>query len=120
MTKINMRRTRFLDGERIFILYYRDLGSARSIGKVKKQLGESARNPNTGREVNDMALWGSMYRWAMNHLDDSYKIFSTAMRDEGKYHTFDEWKEFIFDKADILVRHNPRTMVKWKTRIGQV
>jgi hypothetical protein len=119
MTKINMRRTRFLDGERIFRLYYTELGSARSIGKVKIQLGRDAINPRTGRNVNDMALWGSMYRWAMNRLDDSYKIFMDAMRDEGKYHTFEEWKEFIFDKADILVRHNPRTLRNWKNRVGQ-
>jgi hypothetical protein len=119
MTPINMRKTRFLDGKKIFLLYYRDMGSARSIGKAKIQLGREAINPTTGRIVNDMAMWGSMYRWAMNNLDTSYQIFSAAMRDEGKYHTFEEWKEFIFDKADILVRHNPRTLSKWKMRIGQ-
>ena len=119
MAKIVFRKTRFLDGEAIFRLYYLTLGSARSIVKVKKQLGSAAVNPKTGRQVNDMALWGSMYRWAMNNLDVSYQIFNDAMRDEGKYHTFDEWKEFIFEKADILVKHNPRTIRNWKNRIGQ-
>lgn len=119
MTKIVFRKTRFLDGERIFNLYYKELGSARSIVKVKKQLGSAAINPKTGRQVNDMALWGSMYRWAMNNLDVSYKIFLEAMRDEGKYHTFEEWKEFIFEKAEIIVKRNPRTFRNWKQRIGQ-
>ena len=119
MAKIVFRKTRFLDGEKIFKLYYTELGSARSIVKVKKQLGSAAINPKTGRQVNDMALWGSMYRWAMNNLDVSYKIFLEAMRDEGKYHTFDEWKEFIFEKAEIIVKRNPRTFRNWKQRIGQ-
>jgi hypothetical protein len=120
MTPINMRKTRFLDGEKIFGMYYRDMGSARSIGKVKKQLGKEAVNPKTGRVVNDMALWGSMYRWAMDNLDTSYHIFKDAMRDEGKYHTYEEWRDFIFEKADIIVKHNPRTLSNWKRRIGQV
>lgn len=119
MTPIVFRKTRFLDGERIFRLYFTELGSARSIVKVKNQLGRDAVNPKTGRPVGDMALWGSMYRWAMNHLDESYQIFLAAMRDEGKYHTFDEWKTFIFEKADIIVKRNPRTFRNWKNRIGQ-
>jgi len=119
MTKINMRRTRFLDGERIFRIYFTEMGSARSLGKVKKQLGESARNPYKGTIVTDAAIEGSMWRWAMNNLDFSYPIFNEAMRNEGKYHTFEEWKEHVFHHAERLVRHNPRTFQNWMKRIGQ-
>ena len=108
-----------MDGERIFTMYYRDLGSARSVAKVKNQLAAAAVNPKTGRQVNDMAVWGSMYRWAMNNLDESYRIFNDAMRDEGKFHTFDEWKEFIFEKISVITKHNPHTINNWKKRIGQ-
>jgi hypothetical protein len=119
VAKINFRRTRFLDGERIFRLYYLEMGSARSITKVKKQLGRDAVNPKLGRPVSDMALWGSMYRWSMNNLDESYRIFNEAMRNEGKYHTFDEWKEFVFEKISVITKQNPHTMLNWKKRIGQ-
>ena len=119
MSKINFRRTRFLDGERIFRMYYTEMGSARSIVKVKSQLGQDAINPKTGRPVYDMALWGSMYRWSMNNLDESYHIFNDAMRNEGKYHTFDEWKEFVFEKIAVITKHNPHTMQNWKKRIGE-
>ena len=119
MTKINMRRTRFLDGERIFRIYFTEMGSARSLGKVKKQLGESARNPYKGTIVTDAAIEGSMWRWVMNNLDFSYPIFNEAMRNEGKYHTFEEWKEHVFHHAERLVRHNPRTFQNWMKRIGQ-
>ena len=119
MAKINFRRTRFLDGEKIFRLYYVELGSARSIVKVKRQLGKEAINPKTQRPVCDMALWGSMYRWAMNNLDLSYQIFMEAMRDEGKYHTLEEWKEFVFEKITVITKQNPHTVLNWKKRIGE-
>lgn len=118
MTPITMRRTRVLDGERIFRIYYTDMGTARSLGKVKIQLGSAAINPRTGRQVNDMAIWGSMYRWAASNVDESYKIFSAAMRDEGKFHTLDEWKDFLFKNMSVLVKHGTSTVGKWKARIG--
>lgn len=117
MTPINLRKERILDGEQLFKLYYTDMGSARSVGKVLKYLNaKGIINKETGRPVTHMAIWFSMYRWAMNHLDESYRIFNTAMADEGKFHTQAEWEAFVVEKAGIIVKHNERSLNKWQSR----
>jgi len=118
MTPINLRKQKLLDGKQIFIMYYQEMGSARSIKKVIKQLGASAINPLTGRSVTDMAVWQSMYRWAMNNLDESYQIFNKAIRDEGKFHTEKEWMDFVYEKAGVLTKHSQKKLARWISRVG--
>jgi hypothetical protein len=119
MTPIRMNKNMILDGEKIFRMYFTDMGSARSIGKVIKQLGTAAVNPNTGRTVTHMAIWFSLWRWAMENLDLSYQIFSYAMRDEGKYHTKEEWIEFVNTHARTIVKKSERKLEKWQNRVNQ-
>ena len=117
MTPIQIRQAKLLDGERIFRMYFTDMGSARSIKKVIKQLGSDAINPNTGRVVTDMAVWFSLWRYAFENLDVSYQIYNTAMLDEGKYHTKEEWQEFVENKAKVISKKSERTLDKWQKRI---
>ena len=117
MTPIQIRKTKLLDGERIFRMYFTDMGSARSIKKVIKQLGTDAVNPTTGRVVTDMAIWFSLWRYAFENLDESYQIFNNAMLDEGKYHTKEEWKDFVEIKARVISKKSERTLDKWQKRV---
>jgi hypothetical protein len=119
MTPVIMKRAKILDGEKLFYLYYVTMGSARSIVKVKKQLGRDAINPNTGRPVQDMAIWWSMYRWAFNNIDLSYQIFNDAMLDEGKYHTKEEWFKFVEKKARLIKKKSEKAFQRWQQRVNQ-
>ena len=117
MTPINLKQNKILDGERIFKMYYLEMGSARSIKKVIKQLGDEAINPRTGRIVTDMAIFWSMYRWAFEHLDESYEIFNKAMFNEGQFSTLDEWKEFLYKKAGLITKHSQKGLERWEKRV---
>jgi hypothetical protein len=118
MSAIRMEKNKILDGQRIFRMYYTDLGSARSIVKVRKQLGNDAINPRTGRHVTNMAIWFSMYRWAYENLDLSYQIFMDAMRDEGKFHTREEWETFVSHKAHVIVKQSEKKFQRWQNRVA--
>jgi hypothetical protein len=119
MTPIQIRKTKLLDGERIFRMYFTDMGSARSIKKVIKQLGSDAINPTTGRVVTDMAIFWSMYRWALDNVAISYEIFNRAMLDQGDYHTLEEWKDFLLGKAELFAKHSQKGMQKWNKKLGR-
>ena len=92
MTLINMKKSRTLDGERVFRIYWTDMGSARSIGKVVKQIGV---NPVTQRPYYPMAIWFRIYIWAIENIELSYSIFNDAMRDQGEFHTIEEWEHLV-------------------------
>ena len=119
MTPIQIRKTRILDPERMFRMYFTDMGSARSLQKVVNQLGTDAINPNTQRKVTPMAVEWSMYRWAMNNLDLSYEIYNKAMLDEGKFHTMEEWKDFLQKKAVMISKKSTRAMQRWLRLLGR-
>jgi hypothetical protein len=119
MTPIQIRKTRVLDPERMFRMYFTDMGSARSLAKVVNQLGMDGINPNLGRPVTPMAVEFSIYRWAMGNLDLSYEIYNKAMLDEGKFHTMEEWKDFLQKKAVMISKKSNRAMQKWLKLLGR-
>ena len=118
MTNIMMEKHKILDGEKIFRMYYLDMGSARSIVKVKRQLGEEAINPNTGRVVTDMAIWFSMCRWAMDNLELSYEIVSKAAYDEGIYYPKDKWVAKVEKGAKTCIKQSEKGFQKWQKRVN--
>lgn len=113
MTPIKLSKQRLIDGERAFRLYWTDMGSARSIRKVVKQLPS---NPNTNRPYYDMAVWFALYSWAIANIDLSYEIYSKAMMDEGKYHTKDEWEEFVQKNLYTTLKRSNRRFKLWLSR----
>ena len=117
MTPITMERHKILDGEKIFRIYYLDMGSARSIVKLKRFLGESAINPNTGRVVQDMAVWFSMYRWAMENFELSYEIVSKAAYDEGVYYPKDKWRAKVDKGARTCIKQSEKGFERWQKRV---
>lgn len=116
MTHITMEKHKILDGEKLFRLYYLEMGSARSVKKVIKQLGDSAINPATGRVVTDMAIWFAIYRWAMDNLDASYDIISKAAYDEGVYYPKEQWVAKIEKIAKTCLRNSDKAYKKWQTK----
>lgn len=119
MTPIKFTKLKILDGERIFRMYFTDMGSARSITKVKKQLGEYAINSRTGREVTDMAIWFCLWRWAMEHLDLSYEIFNSAMLDQGEFYSKQDWVDTVHSKASVIMKRSERKFSRWQNRIAK-
>jgi hypothetical protein len=116
MTDINLQHKHRLDGEKIFRMYYSEMGSARSIMKVVRQIGN---NPNTNLPYYPMAIWFTIYKWSLDNLDASYEIFCSAMRDEGKYHTKSEWETFVLKKCATYAKNNQRRLSGWQKRASK-
>jgi len=116
MTPIRISRLKTLDGESTFRLYWEELGSARSIGKVIKRLPV---NPNTNRPYTQMGVWFTIYEWAFNNTEKSYEIFTNCMRDEGKYHTIEEWEQFVQTKIFIYMKKSKPRFLRCISRLGK-
>lgn len=115
MTPIKLSKSRTLDGEEVFRMYWTDMGSARSLVKVVKQLPT---NPNTNRPYTAMAIHFSIYWWALENLEKSYDIFNKARMDEGLYNTLEEWEKFVQERCWTASKKMPRRFGKYLNRVG--
>lgn len=112
----NLRRKAILDGGELFKVYFTDMGSARSLNKLVNYLGNRAINPVTGTKVRNMAVWFSMWKWAYENYEEAYKIFNTAMSDQGEYWTPEEWDELVTHNANISAKHSKTRVQLWQKR----
>lgn len=120
MTDITLGKPRILDGEWLFQYYFTSMGSARSIRKLVNYLTSNGTvNPKTGRSVTDMAVWFSMWQWAMYNSTKAYEVFNKAMADEGKFYTDTEWDVFLQKQARTCLKKSDRRFNKWLSRIGK-
>lgn len=93
---------RFLDGEKLFKLYFEEFGTARSVAKLVSYCKtEGTKNPHTGRPPTRMGVWKAMWAWALmpENLTIARQIFNNGLALSGEYYSDDEWKEFCTSKA---------------------
>lgn len=117
---IDLHKKPKLNGKELYKIYIVDLGVDRSVREVSKILiSQGVMNTKTGQPFTEMAIWLSLWRWAVNNSDLAYQMFNEAMRDEGKFYTQDEWDEFIQPKAWMVFYHNKKRFDKWLSQNGK-
>jgi len=102
MKPTNLSRIQFLDGEKLFRLYWEDMGTSRSVAKlVNFCVSEGWTNPRTGKPPTRMGVWKAMWSWALKpeNLQKSRQMFNDGMIESGILYTKEEWKEFVTTKA---------------------
>jgi len=73
---LGKRRKKILDGREIFLYYYVDMGQGRSYGKLAEWASNRwGKNPETGKNWTNGAVWQSAWRWALKHLDESKQVY---------------------------------------------
>lgn len=91
---------KFLDGEKLFTVYWAEMGSARSYSKLVRWCeSNKVINPKTQRPPNRMGIWKSMYRWAVNNPDKAYEIAQKGFLDDGKFLTRERWDAEMKEKV---------------------
>jgi len=102
----------------VYRLYWEEMGTARSNARVAKHLHSlGIYNKDTGHRVTDMAVWNSMWRWAIENSDVAYQIFNKAQADYGEFYTKEQWDEFIKDKMLTIMKRSSKRVDGWLKRI---
>lgn len=110
---------KYLDGEKLFTVYWAEMGSARSYAKLQKWCeANKIVNPKTQKVPGRMGLWKSMYRWAVNNPDKAYEIAQQGFRDSGDYLTRERWDAEMKEKVDTSYQ-SPNFTRRWtKTNVN--
>lgn len=111
MTPPDMRRdkTKYLDGKFLFEYYWKTMGPARSYDGLRRYcISQGIVNTQRGTNPNRMSIMKAMWRWATRkeNFEEGYEIVNNAMRDEGRFMSKDEWKEFLRDKVHVAYQYN--------------
>ena len=107
----------YMDGKKIFKYYWEEMGTARSCSKLAKWCkSEGMSNPITGKSPTTMAVWFSMWRWAIRNQTEAYQIYNKALSDLGLFISDVEWKVIIDDKASVCL--NKKSYDKFRREYG--
>jgi hypothetical protein len=83
---------KYLDGEQLYKVYWKEMGNARSFNKLQKWcLSHQIVNPKTLTVPTRMGLWKAMWRWAAKNREKAFAIYSKAETAV----TPEEWDEMI-------------------------
>lgn len=95
----NKSRREYLDGKKLFEVYWVEMGAARSTSKlVKWCLSNKMISPTTGK-TDRMAVWKAMYRYAVNNVEESYTTAQKGVSQHGDFITPEEWKTNMTNKV---------------------
>jgi len=96
-----IRDKKYLDGERLFTVYWQEMGDSRTTIRLQRWcLAHSIVNPKTQNVPTRMGLWKAMWRWAVENQDEAIKVWSEGM----DYNKIDgvvesEWNKLILNNA---------------------
>lgn len=109
---------KYLDGEELFRTYW-GMGEAKSITRLKKwyESNDKPRNPRTGKYPDRMGLWKSMWRWAVDNMDDAYEIVNKAFMANGETMTRERWQKEMLSKATSSYQ-NSNYLDRWKKKVN--
>ena len=94
----NKSRREYLDGKKLFEVYWVEMGAARSTSRlVKWCLSNKMISPTTGK-TDRMAVWKAMYRYAVTNIDEAYVIAQKGVSQHGDFITPEEWKQNMASK----------------------
>lgn len=100
MTKSNpIRDKKYLDGERLFTVYWQEMGDSRSTIRLQRWcLAHSIVNPKTQNVPTRMGLWKAMWRFAVDNQDKAFDIWCDSSGfDLGSARK--EWDRLILNNA---------------------
>lgn len=105
---------KYLDGEKLFTVYWAEMGTARSYGKLVNWCkSNGVINPKTQKVPGRMGIWKSMYRWAVNNQDKAFEIAQKGFMDGGEYLTRERWDKEMKEKVDTSYQSKNFTK-RWK------
>lgn len=120
-TRRPRRRYAYLpDGGELFRMYYQEMGQARSYIKLSRLLATKGyTNPKTGNACIPYALWYKVWRWALmkEHQQEAYQIYNDALRDEGRFMTFDEFKAYLDEQSLTVFNQSPRSLKEYRNGV---
>jgi uncharacterized Fe-S cluster-containing radical SAM superfamily enzyme len=104
-------RNKFIDPEKIFTIYWQEMGAGRSLAKLHEQFPI---NPKTGRKVTRDAGYKAMWRWACRpeNYTKAHNIFRSSMLSTtGELWTDERFKAELKEKARWVL--TPRQYKSW-------
>ena len=97
-----IRDKKYLDGEKLFIVYWQEMGEARSTIRLQAWcLSHSIVNPKSQNVPTRMGLWKAMWRWATENKDKAYKIWVKACDSENE-----EYPEYSIEWNKIMLKNS--------------
>lgn len=113
MSNNPIKDKKYLDGEQLFTVYWKDMGTARSTLRLQKWcLANSIVNPKTQNVPTRMGLWKVMWRWATENQEKSYPIWRNAVSSEIEDENLPEigfqndWKSLILKNAKTAFQNS--------------
>lgn len=113
---------KYLDGEKLFTVYWKDFGGSRVMGGAGTYdllrnwaFANNMRNPATGKAPSRMAVWKAAYRFAVREPDRAYEIARTAFIDRGQVLTKDRWMDEMKIKVNTSYQ-KPNFTRKWEQK----
>ncbi len=105
---------KYLDGEKLFTVYWAEMGTARSyIKMVNWCISNKVINPKTQKPPTRMGIWKAMYRWAVNNPDKAFEIAQRGFRDAADILTRERWDQEMAEKVNISYQSESFTR-RWK------
>lgn len=99
----HLNKLRFLDGEKLF-KKWTDMGKAGSLRLlIKYAESQGWKNPNTGRPPSNMAVWNSMWRWAVKNEELAKPLYKDYALQFGIFLSDDDWWELMEYRARKLL-----------------
>ena len=105
---------KFLDGEKLFTVYWAEMGTARSYGKMVNWCkSNNIINPKTQKPPNRMGIWKAVWRWAVNHQEKAFEIAQKGFMDGGEFLTRERWEKELNEKVNTSYQSDSFSR-RWK------
>lgn len=92
---------KFLDGEAIFRKWV-SLGKGANYNLLYRwAISQNIRNPRTGKPPVKMALWNSMWRWALKNPEASRVLYNQYLLQFGDYADEVKWAKILDEKKSL-------------------
>lgn len=102
-----LQANNYIDGKKLFEVYWVDMGNSRSIAKLQKWCGSNNfSNPKTGKLPTRMGVWKCMWRWASRNMDEAYAVAQKGVAQQGEFITPEEWLETMKTKIETAWQYD--------------
>jgi len=100
MTFGRLNANNYLDGRKLFEVYWVEMGSARSISRLIEWCKSNGiKNPKSGKSPTRMAVWKCIWRYASVNMDEAYAVAQKGVSQHGEFISPQEWLETMQSKA---------------------
>lgn len=104
MAKPRGLRKKVLDGKELFYRFYVEMGKASSLPKLAKALQrEGIYNYDLGKAFTTGAIFMSMWRWALQNLDEALPVYKKYILEFGEIIPEDDLKAAIVVRVECYL-----------------